>query len=136
MGEVTNVVLFDKETDGVASVRYSNALAATECVRVCCLPTPISPTHGGKPSRANLPSEAYIPADTRLLGSTQVMNGRHFSGMVVEAYIADGNEKFKKSSEKKAAAIEVEEEEEGEEEGRRLDQFGTWLEEETGAARE
>lgn len=64
--------------------------------------------------------------------STKVMNGRHFSGMVVEAYIADGNEKFKKSSEKKAAAIEGEE---GEEEGKRLDQFGTWLEEEAGAAK-
>ena len=66
------------------------------------------------------------------------MNGRHFSGMVVEAYIADGNEKFKKSSEKKAAVIEVEGEEgEGdEEEGRRLDQFGSWLEEERGGARE
>lgn len=64
----------------------------------------------------------------------KVMNGRHFSGMVVEAYIADGNEKFKKSSEKKATAIE--EEEEGEEEGKRLDQFGTWLEEEAGAAKE
>ena len=36
MGEVTNVVLFDKEADGVASVRYSNAMAANECVRVCC----------------------------------------------------------------------------------------------------
>ena len=63
----------------------------------------------------------------------KVMNGRHFSGMVVEAYIADGSEKFKKSSEKKAAAIE---EEEGEEEGRRLDQFGSWLEEEAGAVRD
>lgn len=68
----------------------------------------------------------------------QVMNGRHFSGMVVEAYVADGNEKFKKSSEKKAsaAAIVDEEEEEGEEEGKRLDQFGTWLEEEAAAAQE
>ena len=37
MGEVTNVVLFDKETDGVASVRYGDALAAAECVRVRCL---------------------------------------------------------------------------------------------------
>ena len=34
MGEVTNVVLFDKETDGVASVRYGNAVAANECVKV------------------------------------------------------------------------------------------------------
>ena len=38
MGEVTNVVLFDKEPDGVASVRYSNSLAESECVRVCCVP--------------------------------------------------------------------------------------------------
>lgn len=56
------------------------------------------------------------------------MHGRHFSGMVVEAYIADGGEKFKKSSEKKAAT----EEDEGEDEGKRLDQFGSWLEEENG----
>ena len=52
--------------------------------------------------------------------------------MVVEAYVADGNEKFKKSSEKKATAIE----EEGEDEGKRLDQFGTWLEEEAADAKE
>ena len=56
------------------------------------------------------------------------MNGRHFSGMVVEAYISEGNEKFKKSSEKKALI----EEDEGEDEGKRLDQFGSWLEEEGG----
>lgn len=62
----------------------------------------------------------------------KIMNGRHFSGMVVEAYIADGNEKFKKSSEKKALAFE----EEGEDEGKRLDQFGTWLEEEEADAKE
>ena len=62
----------------------------------------------------------------------KIMNGRHFSGMVVEAYTADGNEKFKKSSEKKATAIE----EEGEDEGKRLDQFGTWLEEEAADAKE
>ena len=64
------------------------------------------------------------------------MNGRHFAGMVVEAYIADGNEKFKKSSEKKAAAMEDGGEEGNEEEGRRLDQFGSWLEEKAGAARD
>ena len=52
------------------------------------------------------------------------MNGRHFSGMVVEAYIADGSEKFKKSSEKKS----IIDEDEGEDEGKRLDQFGSWLE--------
>lgn len=79
----------------------------------------------------------YLHFPTILLtlpSELKVMNGRHFSGMVVEAYIADGNEKFKKSSEKKAAAVE--EEEDGEEEGKRLDQFGSWLEEEAGAAKE
>lgn len=34
LGEVTNVVLFDLEEDGVASVRYSNAEAANACVRL------------------------------------------------------------------------------------------------------
>ena len=57
------------------------------------------------------------------------MNGRHFSGMVVEAYIANGSEKFKKTSEKKMAL----EEDESEDEGKRLDQFGEWLEDEASA---
>lgn len=35
LGEVTNVVLFDKEKEGIASVRFSNAEAAAACVRVC-----------------------------------------------------------------------------------------------------
>lgn len=34
LGEITNVVLFDKEPDGVASVRFANAEAAKACVRV------------------------------------------------------------------------------------------------------
>jgi len=34
LGPVTNVVLFDKEKDGVASVRFSNAEAAAACVRL------------------------------------------------------------------------------------------------------
>lgn len=34
VGEVTNVVLFDKEADGVASVRFGNEVAAKACVRV------------------------------------------------------------------------------------------------------
>jgi HIV Tat-specific factor 1 len=34
LGEVTNVVLFDLEEDGVASVRFSDAEAARACVRV------------------------------------------------------------------------------------------------------
>ncbi len=52
--------------------------------------------------------------------------------MTVEAHIADGSEKFKKSSEKKAAF----EEDEGEDEAKRLDQFGSWLEDESGAIAE
>ena len=34
LGDVTNVVLFDKEPAGVASVRFSDAPAAEACVRV------------------------------------------------------------------------------------------------------
>ena len=34
LGEVTNVVLFDKEPNGVASVRFANAEAARACVNV------------------------------------------------------------------------------------------------------
>jgi HIV Tat-specific factor 1 len=37
LGDVTNVVLFDKEPAGVASVRFSNATAAEACVRVSAL---------------------------------------------------------------------------------------------------
>lgn len=90
MGEVTNVVLFDKEPDGVASVRFGNAEAAKACVRL--------------------------------------MDGRFFSGQKLEAYIADGGEKFKKSGEKK-----LELGDEGEDETKRLDEFGSWLEESQGA---
>ncbi|KAL8873174.1 MAG: hypothetical protein Q9174_001310 [Haloplaca sp. 1 TL-2023] len=38
IASVTNVVLYDKESDGVASVRFSNAEGAKACVRVCVLP--------------------------------------------------------------------------------------------------
>lgn len=34
LGEVTNVVLYDNEPDGVASVRFANAQAAEACVQV------------------------------------------------------------------------------------------------------
>lgn len=60
------------------------------------------------------------------------MDGRFFARTKVEAYIADGNEKFKKSSEKKAG-MEGEEggaDAEADDEGKRLDKFGSWLEEE------
>lgn len=59
------------------------------------------------------------------------MHGRMFSGQAVQAYIADGSERFKKSNEKKGGALnEDEEDEEGGEEGKRLDEFGKWLEQE------
>lgn len=38
VGDVTNVVLFDKEPDGVASVRFANPEDAKACVRVCHFP--------------------------------------------------------------------------------------------------
>ena len=34
-GEVTNVVLYDKEEDGVVTVRFGNAQSAKTCVNVC-----------------------------------------------------------------------------------------------------
>ncbi|KIW67895.1 hypothetical protein PV04_07110 [Phialophora macrospora] len=88
LGEVTNVVLFDKEDEGVASVRFSSAEAAAACVRL--------------------------------------MNGRWFDERQLEAFLATGTEKFKKSSDKKVGFVD-DEEEEGE--GSRLDKFGSWLEE-------
>jgi HIV Tat-specific factor 1 len=54
------------------------------------------------------------------------MDGRWFDERQLEAYLADGSEKFKKSSEKTADVAEGEEEAEGD----RLDKFGSWLEEE------
>lgn len=51
------------------------------------------------------------------------MDGRWFDERQLVAYVATGNEKFKKSNERKA---DVAEGEEGE--GERLDKFGSWLE--------
>jgi len=90
LGEVTNVVLFDKEPDGVASVRFANAQAAESCVRL--------------------------------------MDGRWFDERQLEAYIANGGEKFRKSNEKTVDVAEGEGDAEAE--GDRLDKFGSWLEEE------
>ena len=54
------------------------------------------------------------------------MNGRWFDERQLEAWVATGSEKFRKSNEKK---IDVgDEEDEGE--GDRLDKFGSWLEDE------
>ncbi|KAJ9663803.1 hypothetical protein H2201_005524 [Coniosporium apollinis] len=91
LGEVTNVVLFDKEPEGVASVRFANTVAAEACVRL--------------------------------------MHGRHFAGQQVEAYIATGSERFKKTSEKKQDFDEEDDQGDGTE-SKRLDEFGEWLERE------
>ncbi len=70
------------------------------------------------------------------------MNGRWFDERQLEAYIADGSEKFKKSDEKKGSDVVAAEDEDGDGdnggqadggprgEGERLDKFGKWLEEE------
>ena len=60
LGKVTNVVLYDKEEDGIVTVRFSNATSAEACIRN--------------------------------------FDGRWFDGRQVEADIADGRERFKKSS--------------------------------------
>ena len=59
------------------------------------------------------------------------MNGRFFSTKQIIAHLATGNEKLAKSNEKKAG-IDIDEVEgaaKDEEEGKRLDKFGSWLEE-------
>jgi len=107
LGDVTNVVLYDKEEDGIVSVRFANAESAKACVGVY-MPSP--------------PPLSY-PCETRVgLIVGQVMHGRFFDGQKVEAYVFDGLEKFKKTSTKRTA-----EEEEAEQE--RLEKFGNWLEE-------
>ncbi|KAJ9201295.1 hypothetical protein DTO164E3_3602 [Paecilomyces variotii] len=92
LGEVTNVVLYDKEPDGIVTVRYSDPEPARQCVRM--------------------------------------MDGRFFSGTRVEAYIADGSERFKKTNEKRAALEDMAENglDADQDEYRRLDEFGSWLE--------
>jgi len=89
------------------------------------------------PCKHHSPHPHYaINLPTNPTNTTQVMNGRFFSGQTVEAYIADGNEKFKKSSEKKGVMGLEGDENEKEEEGKRLDEFGSWLEGEKVAAAE
>jgi HIV Tat-specific factor 1 len=56
------------------------------------------------------------------------MDGRWFNENQLEAYIAGGTEKFKKTDNKKADVEKDEQEDEAEDE--RLDKFGSWLEEE------
>jgi HIV Tat-specific factor 1 len=53
------------------------------------------------------------------------MNGRWFDERQLEAFIATGTEKFKKSDEKRAGF----DDDEDDEESGRLDKFGEWLEE-------
>lgn len=60
----------------------------------------------------------------------KMMDGRFFGGTQVEANIADGSERFRKTNPKKAA---LEEELKGQngnenEEEKRLEKFGSWLE--------
>ena len=65
-------------------------------------------------------STVYHPASDVFADILEIMNGRFFAGQTVEAYIADGNEKFQKSSGKG--------DEEDDDEEKRLQRFGSWLE--------
>ena len=69
-GKVTNVVLYDKEEEGIVTVRFGNSQSADACVRA--------------------------------------FDGRWFDKRQVEAFIADGKERFKKS--KKQGADDEDEE--------------------------
>lgn len=52
------------------------------------------------------------------------MNGRHFGGNRVIAYVPQGDEGFQKSNEKSHALDDEDEADDA----KRLDQFGAWLE--------
>lgn len=58
------------------------------------------------------------------------MNGRFFGGQQLIAHIANGNEKFKRSSERAEPTAPGEEDasDDGTGESKRLDEFGAWLE--------
>ena len=62
LGEVTNVVLYDQEKDGIVSIKFKKVDAAAACV--------------------------------------ELMDGRSFGGQTVEAFIATGRERFKKTKNK------------------------------------
>ena len=150
LGDVTNVVLYDKEPDGVASVRFSTPEAAAACVRVSS-PLSLAPftpsfTFFLLPSFLSPPKSIFLILSARpLLTNQQFLNGRFFSGTTIEASISTGRERFKKSNEKRLG-VEVDEQEGIEktvsaggggrggrdEESERLDKFGNWLEGEGG----
>jgi HIV Tat-specific factor 1 len=67
------------------------------------------------------------------------MNGRWFDERQLQAYVADGSEKFRKSDERKVELVDgVDAGAAGTAagEGERLDRFGEWLEEEDDDANE
>lgn len=75
-----------------------------------------------------MPVSGYVCLhfDWLATNAIQLMNGRWFDERQLQAHIATGNEKFKKTSDKKVGF----EADEDEEEGGRLDKFGSWLEQE------
>ena len=78
-GEITNVTLYDKEEDGIVTIRFGNAVSARACIKA--------------------------------------LDGRKFGGQSVDAMIADGTEKFKKS--RKGTA---------DDDAERLEKFGSAIE--------
>jgi len=57
----------------------------------------------------------------------QLMDGRHFAGQKIEAWVSRGDERFRKSDDKKGRMDEKDEEQE---EAERIKEFGQWLEKE------
>ncbi|WEW55831.1 hypothetical protein PRK78_001264 [Emydomyces testavorans] len=107
IGEVTNVVLYDREESGVVTVRFKDPEAALACVQVR-----ISAT----------------------LVARVMMHGRFFGGTQVEAYIADGRERFRKSNPKahdyEDDGVGWEVDNDNDDESKRLEKFGSWIESE------
>lgn len=107
-------MLYDKEPEGVVSVRFADPEAARQCVKV----------------RSSSIREFEFGHD-QVSHNFQTMDGRWFGGIQVVAYISEGREKFKKTNERRTALEDMAErgiDAEDEDEEHRLDEFGTWLE--------
>ncbi|KAI0630200.1 hypothetical protein C8Q77DRAFT_247934 [Trametes polyzona] len=104
LGEVTNVVLYDEEPDGIMTVKFKDPLSAQACVLVSTVPTLVS-------------------ADP-LKVTSQKMNGRFFAGRRIEASLYAGRQRFRRSGHGDTLG-------DGDEnEKKRLDEFAKWLMEE------
>lgn len=106
LGDVTNVVMYDKEPDGVITVKFRDAVSAQACILV-------------------RQTSRDLVAHSLTYSCPQKMNGRYFDGRKVTAELYTGKERFKKTGD----GHDILEDEAGDDaEKKRLDEFAGWLE--------